>query len=50
MGHGCIASTHYYLSFVEPLQSAVGNRFEQAFGNLGDTNLVQPGKQEKSDK
>jgi integrase len=40
MGHGCIASTHYYLSFVEPLLSTVNDRFEQAFGNLGDINLI----------
>lgn len=50
MGHACIASTHYYLSFVEPLQSAVSNRFEQAFGDLGNTSPIQPERQEKFDK
>ena len=34
MGHGCIASTHYYLSFIEPLQIAANKKFEQSFGNF----------------
>lgn len=34
MGHGCIVSTHYYLSFIEPVQIAASKRFEKAFGDL----------------
>jgi len=41
MGHVNIASTYYYLSFIEPLRMAASDRFEQAFGNLAqpDSNL-----------
>ena len=34
MGHVSILSTHYYLSFVEPIRSAASLRFEKAYGNL----------------
>jgi len=34
MGHVSVLSTHYYLSFVEPLRTAASARFEKAFGNL----------------
>jgi integrase len=33
MGHVSIASTHYYLSFVEELRSEAGARFEERFGS-----------------
>jgi DNA-binding transcriptional regulator YbjK len=32
MGHVSIASTHYYLSFVEEIRSEASERFHQHFG------------------
>jgi integrase/recombinase XerD len=36
MGHISIASTAYYLSFVEPLRTAASTRFGQHYGALID--------------
>jgi hypothetical protein len=34
MGHVSIASTQYYLHFVEPLAEAASKRFAQHYGDL----------------
>jgi len=33
MGHVSVASTHYYLSFVEEIRSEASKRFHQNFGS-----------------
>ncbi len=34
LGHGQAASTHYYLQFIEPLRTAMSNRFAEHYGPL----------------
>ena len=34
MGHVSVASTHYYLSFIEEIRSEASERFYQRFGQL----------------
>jgi chromosomal replication initiation ATPase DnaA len=40
MGHVSIASTHYYLSFVEEIRSEASERFHQRFGQYLFTGIA----------
>ena len=42
MGHVSIASTHYYLPFVEGIRSEASTRFEQSFGSAVTTAAFKP--------
>jgi integrase/recombinase XerD len=43
MGHVSIVSTHYYLSFVEPLRIAASERFAEHAGALVTVHPVSGG-------